>query len=105
MGRFPVFKIIPIQTGYYLYVESSGTRPGDRAELVSPWRSGRPGGQCLKFYYMMYGKNMGSLAVKLTLSNGKNWYIFYKQGDQGKDWKKGIGNIDPPTGLRYKVSR
>ena len=105
MGRFPVFKIIPIQTGYYLYVESSGARPGDRAELVSPWRSGLPGGQCLKFYYTMYGKNMGSLAVKLTLSNGKNWYIFYKQGDQGKDWKKGIGNIDPPTGLRYKVSR
>ena len=72
---------------------------------MSPWRSRLPGGQCFKFYYTMYGKNMGSLAVKLTLSDGRNWYIFYKQGDQGKDWKKGIGSIDPPTGLRYRVSR
>ena len=42
--------------------------------------------------------------VKLTLSDGWNWYIFYKKGDQDQYWKKGIGNIDPPTGLRYRVS-
>ena len=58
----------------------------------------------MKFYYFMYGKMVGSLAVKLTLSDGRNWYIFHKHKDQGKDWKKGIGNIDPPTGLRYRVS-
>ena len=110
MRHFSVFFIIIlIQTGYYLYVESSGTTPGQttpgqRAELVSPWLLGRPGGRCLKFYYFMYGKIVGSLAVKLTLSDGRNWYSFHKHKDQGKDWKKGIGNIDPPTGLRYRVS-
>ena len=96
MRNFSVFLIILIQTGYYLYVESSGTRPGDRAELVSPWLSGRPD--------FMYGKTMGSLALKLTLSHGRNWYIFYKKRDQDQYWIKAIGNMDPPTGLRYRVS-
>ena len=31
-------------------------------------------------------------------------HFFYKEGDQDLYWKKGIGNIDPPTGLRYRVS-
>ena len=72
MRNFSVFLIILIQTGIYLYVESSGTTPDQRAELVSPRLSGRPGGRCLKFYYFMYDKTMGSLAVKLTLSDGRN---------------------------------
>ena len=62
MRNFSVFLIILIQTGYYLYVESSGTTPGQTAELVSPWLSGRPSGRYLKFYYFMYGKTMGSLS-------------------------------------------
>ena len=44
------------------------------------------------------------LAVKLTLSDGRKWNIFHKKGDQDQYWKKGIGNIDPPTGLGYRVS-
>ena len=44
------------------------------------------------------------LAVKLTLSDGRNWNMFRKKGNQDQYWKKGIGNIDPPTGLRYRVS-
>ncbi|XP_027060312.1 uncharacterized protein LOC113686839 isoform X1 [Pocillopora damicornis] len=90
--------------GFYLYVESSLTRPGQRAELVSPWTPARRGGQCLKFYYTMYGSTMGSLAIKLQLSNGKNWLIFYKHGNQGKGWKKGMGNINVPLGLSYKLA-
>lgn len=92
-----------VMVGFYLYVESSLTRPGQRAELVSPWTPARRGGQCLKFYYTMYGNTMGSLAIKLQLSNGKNWLIFYKHGNQGKGWKKGMGNINVPLGSSYKV--
>ena len=95
MRNFSVFLIIPMQTGNYFYVESSGTTRGQRAEFVTPCLSGRPSGRCLKFYYFMYGKRMGSMVVKLTLSDGRNWYIFYKKGDQDQYWKKGIGNIDP----------
>ena len=100
MRNFSVFLIIPMQTGNYFYVESSGTTRGQRAEFVTPCLLGRPSGRCLKFYYFMYGKRMGSLAVKLTLSDGRNWYIFYKKGDQDQYWKKGIGNIDPAMVLR-----
>ena len=53
MRHFSISFIIPIQTGCYLYVESSETTPDQRAELVSPWLLGRPGGRCLKFYYFM----------------------------------------------------
>lgn len=90
--------------GYYLYMESSYTRGGEKADLVSPWTPAKGGGQCLKFYYTMYGKTTGSLAVKLELSNGNNWFIFYKKGNQGKEWKKGIGNIDVPLGVSYRVT-
>ena len=58
----------------------------------------------MKFYHSICGKIVGRLAVKLTLSDGRNWYIFHKKGEQNQYWKKGIGNIDPPTGLRYRVS-
>ena len=78
--------------------------PGQTADLVSPWITAKKGGQCLKFYYTMHGKTMGSLSIKMELSNGKSWYIFYMKGDQGMDWKKGTGNIDVPSGLSYRVS-
>ena len=71
--------------------------------MISPWMSVKPGGQCLKLYYTMYGKTLGSLDVKLELSDGINWLIFLKKGDQGEGWKKGLGNIDLPTGFSYRV--
>ena len=52
----------------------------------------------------MYGHTVGSLAVKLDISNGKSWYIFYKSGNQGHGWKKGMGVIDLEQGLQYKVT-
>ena len=91
--------------GYYLYLESSsqGIQAGQKADLISPWMKPKPGGQCLKFYYTMYGRTMGSLDVKLELNDGRAWLIFLKEGDQGKEWKKGQGNIDIPAGLSYRV--
>ncbi len=84
-------------------MESSGTRAGETADLVSPWIAAKREGQCLKFYYTMYGKTMGSLSIKMELSNGKSWFIFYKNGNQGMKWRKGTGNIDVPLGLSYRV--
>ena len=84
-------------------MESSVPAAGLTADLVSPWIVAKKGGQCLKFYYTMYGKTMGSLLIKLELSNGKSWLIFYKNGNQGIDWKKGTGNIDAPLGVSYRV--
>ena len=91
--------------GYYLYAESSWPRKaGQKADLISPWMKRKPEGQCLKFYYTMYGRTMGSLDVKLELNDGRAWLIFLKEGDQGKEWKKGQGNIDIPARLSYRVN-
>ena len=84
-------------------MESSYTRPGQRASLVSPWQAAPVDGKCLKFYYTMYGSTMGYLGILLELSDGRKWYIFHKKGNQGKNWKKATGNIDPPPHLSYRV--
>jgi len=84
-------------------VESSYRKPGERAHLVSPWIAAKHGGQCLKFYYTMYGKTMGTLAIKLEKSNGVSWLIFYEKGNKGMGWKKGSGNINVDVGFRYQV--
>ena len=106
MNRFPLFlNHWNNKLGYYLYLESSSPRirAGQKADLISPWMSAKPGGQCLKFYYTMYGRTMGSLDVKLELNDGRAWLIFLKKGGQGKEWKKGQGNINVPKGSAYRV--
>ncbi|KAL9967022.1 hypothetical protein ACROYT_G025178 [Oculina patagonica] len=86
-----------------LYIKEMKLSSTWQADLISPWMKRKPGGQCLKFYYTMYGRTMGSLDVKLELSDGRAWLIFLKKGDQGKDWKKGQGNVNIPAGLSYRT--
>ncbi len=64
-----------------MYIEATGQSPGDNAklELAVP---GNNSSACLKFYYHMYGWDMGTLNV----FNG-NTTIFTKSGDQGDHWK------------------
>ena len=92
-------------TGYYLYVESSFQNSKPNAKLVSSWRSGVNGGQCLKFHYFMQGKTMGSLRVQLELRGKQKakYLIFLKDGDQGSEWKAAVGNIDVEVGSSYQV--
>lgn len=90
--------------GYYLYVESSSLSRGQEARLVSPNLPAQREGQCLKFYYSMYGSTMGTLKVQIKKSNGNSWLIFYKSGNQGTGWKRASGNINVGAGFNYQVS-
>ncbi len=65
-----------------MYIEASGQSYGDNAklQLAVP---GSNSSACLKFYYHMYGSDMGTLNV----FNG-NATIFTKSGDQGDRWRK-----------------
>ena len=88
-------------------MDSSGRSRGQRAEIFSTMKSARAGGECFKFFYNMYGATIGSLAVELEVrKNDKkiSWYIFYKFGNQGTEWKKGTGNINLAPGSFYKVT-
>ena len=68
--------------GKYLYIEATSWSTGDNAklELAVPRNKSSC---CLKFYYHMYGANMGTL--KVFSGNNK---IFTKSGNQGNYWKK-----------------
>ena len=51
-------------TGYYLYTEASGKgfRSGDKTQATSPIET-LNGTHCLRFYFNMYGKYMGTLSL------------------------------------------
>ena len=70
-----------IFTGYYMYIETSSPRqPGDNAKLQSP-KLQFSGNMCLKFFYHMYGSNIGEFKVEI---NGV--IVFSKSGDQKNTW-------------------
>lgn len=91
--------------GYYLYMESSApAQPGNQAILESqPWLSAPKGGQCMKFFYTMYGKTMGSLIVKLQEFGKRAKNIFTKTGDQGLHWIGAKVSLNIPEGTKYKL--
>lgn len=91
--------------GYYLYMESSApARPGNQAILESqPWLSAPKGGQCMKFFYTMYGKTTGSLIVKLQEFGKRAKNIFTKTGDQGLHWIGAKVSLNIPEGTKYKL--
>ena len=75
-------------TGYYMYIEASLPRQeGDNAKLELSV-SGSGALACLKFYYSMYGANMGSL----TVFSG-NAVVFNVSGNQGYLWNKATRTI------------
>ena len=62
-------------------MEASGRREGQRARLqFSPFRLYYRA--CLKFYYHMYGADMGTLMVVL---NGQ--LVWKLRGNQGNQWR------------------
>lgn len=88
--------------GYYLYVESSApASANNNAKLRSPWLNPVPDGQCLKFFYSMYGGTMGELMVQIELEGKTSYLLFYENGDKGIGWTKATKNID--ADVRYRV--
>jgi len=75
-------------TGYYMYIEASSPRQaGDYADLHL-FLSGSGELACLKFYYQMYGEDMGTL----TVFSG-NDVVFNASGNHGNYWKQATKNI------------
>lgn len=53
-------------TGHYMYIEASApSRPGQLARLFTPVYTAVSQDQCLQFYYHMYGRQIGTLNVKV----------------------------------------
>nr|KAG5689549.1 hypothetical protein BaRGS_022052 [Batillaria attramentaria] len=72
--------------GYYMYIEASAPRHrGDKAQLISPSQAASAG-SCLRFWYHMYGRYMGTLSVYLRTGGRIVNTIFNVSGDQGNRW-------------------
>ena len=79
--------------GYYLYMESSYTRGGEKADLVSPWTPAKGGGQCLKFYYTMYGKTTGAWLLSWNYQTATTGLFSTKKGTKAKSGRKGLETL------------
>ena len=50
--------------GVYMYTESNGQVAKAKARLISPMIPYTGNDKCLKFYYNIFGKRFGELAIK-----------------------------------------
>lgn len=70
-----------------MYIETSSPRLNqETAHLISPPIS-RADGNCLSFYYHMYGLNIRGLAVYLQTLSGSRHLLWRLNGEQGDDWR------------------
>lgn len=77
-----------------MYIEASSPRRfKDKARLISPQLCGQV---CIRFYYHMYGSTMGVLSVQRNdgLNNKKYDRLWYKRGNQGNVWHRGIVEVN-----------
>uniref|UniRef100_A0AAV2JJE0 MAM domain containing glycosylphosphatidylinositol anchor 2a n=1 Tax=Knipowitschia caucasica TaxID=637954 RepID=A0AAV2JJE0_KNICA len=114
------------KSGHYLYIETSRPRIlGDKARLLTPTfnspsnspvhaspvsnnpghASNTPGpAYCFSFYYHMYGKHIGSLAVFLRqkASDAQVWSL---NGNQGDRWRQARVTIQPTSAFQIVLER
>ena len=64
-----------------MYIETSSPRVNNDNAIIGKQVS-LTGNSCLKFYYNMLGKSVGTLNVRVG-----NTLVFTKSGNQGQAWK------------------
>ncbi|XP_035827621.1 MAM and LDL-receptor class A domain-containing protein 1-like [Aplysia californica] len=85
--------------GSYMFIETSSTKQGDRARLVSQvMRPVHGGDHCFKFWYHMYGSSIGTLRA-LVMHNASydvissEVTVWELSGGSGNQWLQGQANI------------
>lgn len=84
-----------------MYIEASAPRKtGDRARIMTPSYPAT-NGECVQFYYHMYGTGMGKLIVH-TMSNGQiTGDVLTISGNQGNKWIRGTATVQ--SSISYQV--
>ncbi|KAJ7380810.1 hypothetical protein OS493_007192 [Desmophyllum pertusum] len=77
--------------GYYILFEATGQSAGDKARLMRSYPKTPSTGNCLTFWYMMYGSSLGTLNVYQKVGSNLGSAIWNISGDQGRQrtWLKG----------------
>jgi len=80
--------------GSYLAVEaSSPALLGDKARIISWQREGAVSGECIGFWYHMYGVHIGALRVILKFEGGDEEEVWKMSGNKGDVWIYGNATI------------
>lgn len=85
--------------GNYIYIEASSPRKAnENAKLLSPLMRGP---RCFRFFYHMYGRDIGSLDVSLQRQDVKindRVMLWRRKGEQGNRWKNASIDIGSSGG-------
>lgn len=90
--------------GQYIYVESSENTCEEYKTAILESRClnivSNPDGCDLQFSYHMYGADMGTLSLQLSVDGGEQWIDLYRVGgNQGNSWKTHRVDLKPYQGL------
>ncbi|KAK3087453.1 hypothetical protein FSP39_006069 [Pinctada imbricata] len=86
---------------YYLYIESSNRKKGEKAILES--YSKIMGSNCVVMEYHMFGKNVGELNISISNDTSGPIALWTRKGSLGNSWKTGAVQINSPTPYRVRI--
>jgi len=92
-----------LHTGSYMYIETSYPRLNrEAAHLISPQISAADG-NCLSFFFHMYGLNIRELAVYEQTLSGSRRLLWRLNGEHEDAWKFASVPLRIPKGKAVKV--
>lgn len=79
--------------------EATGQNTGDNARIMKSYPKTPSTGNCLTFWFMMYGSSLGTLNVYQKTGNNIGSAIWSISGDQGRQrtWLKGQVTLNSTT--------
>ncbi|KAL5006371.1 hypothetical protein ScPMuIL_015177 [Solemya velum] len=85
-------------TGYYIYMETSQRRRGQKALLTTGLQKPTDsGGVCFSFWYHMFGVNVNTLNIYFQPTHGKQQLIWTRSDNHGNIWKLGHAAVHSQT--------
>lgn len=85
-----------------MYMQASTHRPNQKARLTSPTYPGSTT-KCLKFWYNMYGSDVGTFNVYVKNGNNLGAPFLTFKGNQGQGWQ--LAEMTVPQYGHYAVSK
>ncbi|XP_023253312.1 MAM domain-containing protein 2 isoform X1 [Seriola lalandi dorsalis] len=88
--------------GYFMYIEASLIRPGEKARLLTSDLRGSSSPQCLIFHYHMYGSGTGILSVLLRHSSReRDALLWRRRGEHSVSWMRAM--VDYHCDARHQI--